>query len=38
VSRLTNFMGYSQDSCMFEFKAGQTTRMQQAWTERVFGR
>jgi hypothetical protein len=28
---ITNFMDYSQDSCMFEFTPGQATRMQQAW-------
>jgi Pregnancy-associated plasma protein-A len=28
---ITNFMDYSQDSCMFEFTEGQTVRMQQAW-------
>ena len=28
---ITNFMDYSQDSCMFEFTRGQATRMQQAW-------
>jgi hypothetical protein len=29
---ITNFMDYSQDSCMFEFTPGQAARMQQAWT------
>lgn len=28
---ITNFMDYSQDSCMFEFTQGQAVRMQQAW-------
>lgn len=28
---ITNFMDYSQDSCMFEFTPGQAVRMQQAW-------
>jgi len=29
---ITNFMDYTQDSCMFEFTRDQTVRMQQAWT------
>jgi hypothetical protein len=29
---ITNFMDYTQDSCMFEFTTGQAVRMQQAWS------
>jgi len=29
---ITNFMDYTQDSCMFEFTRGQAERMQQAWS------
>ena len=35
---ITNFMDYTDDSCMFVFSSGQTSRMQAAWMTYRFGK